>query len=151
MEMSQDRTVYVPCSTFGDVPIPTCLFGSCNNSFVPACVCFEGFRHDRMIGRFNNCGLPTWIPWLGGALSFTATLLGFVYGLYVAVCKSVTWTNAWRVAVSASFASLMFFGATISLHVEPDLEMPVYGALFNNFGTASIAYSVGIMVRNIIA
>jgi hypothetical protein len=75
------------------------------------------------------------------------TFLGFAYGIFVARFRSVKNTMAWQVALTAALSSLGFFGASLSLHASPNLEMPVYGALFNNVGTALIAYSIGIMVR----
>jgi len=140
---SEASNLLIACTGSSNSIIPTCLFGTCNSS---VCICHAGYVHDRLTGRYNNCALPTWVPWAGGAISLTITLIGFAYGLYVAIFRSVHKTLAWRVAISASLSSLMFFGASLSVHSSGIMEMPVYGALLNNVGTALTAYSIGIMV-----
>jgi hypothetical protein len=148
---SREKALSVPCLTALETAVPTCVFGFCNNSVKPSCVCFDGFAHDHIIGRYNNCGLPIWIPWVGGALSITITLIGFLYAMYIAYYFAPKATKAWKMTTSAGLASLMLLGGSISLHTEGNMEMPVYGALLNNLGLAMIAYSVGFMVRRSLA
>jgi hypothetical protein len=140
-----------PCTTYPSSIIPTCIWGTCivtnnNTKEELICQCYSGFRHDQLTGRYLNCGLPNWAPWVGGVFSIFICTMASIFNTYILIYKSQPKTSLRRMAIAGVVAAISFDAAAICLHADEKLQMPWWGAIFNNIGTSAIAVAMGIAV-----
>lgn len=128
--------------------LPNCLFGQCVNN---TCVCNAGFRHDLVLGRYYNCGLPEWAPITVFTVGMVTTSLSVLYGLFVLLRRAQRWSRLWYSCLGSVSASFTFFLSLICLWCTPDFSMPWYGAFFTILGSVLSANVAGCVLIGVLA
>lgn len=126
--------------------IPNCLFGECIDG--PSgvyCDCWDGYQHDKIVGRYNNCGMPEVMPFIGEGIAIAVNFAASVFGLYIVQYGCEHKTDAQRVAISSTVTSLSLLIGNIILLSNKSI-MPWYGAIFIDIGMSALCLTYGLVI-----
>lgn len=137
-------SVAYTCLTLQNNTLPTCLYGDCLNN---TCVCWDGYRDDKIVNRYRNCGMNILASHVLCGISIFINIVSLIFGLYVSKYGCEHGTDAQRLAFAVALSGLCFACAN-SILFGLNFIMPVYGAMFVNVGMATVAFACGIVVHS---
>ena len=134
------------CTTNWD-PFPNCVYGTCDISNVTdLCICHDGYIHDRVAGRYHNCGMPQQGGTVFISICLVTLLIGVIYCGHVGFYRSAEKSLSRHLALNACAACVLMSIALITALASPNFETPWYGAICVCLATAVFCRATGLMV-----